>query len=128
MTAPAVRFTNPRTTTRAYLAARLPANAVGSRFPTTTQAEGGYVQVAWDGTPSTDYPVTIRATIRVTAWHIDPSPAEELALEALAQLASHPGDASTWAVQHLTGPLCGVEESSGLAFASCTYRVSPRPA
>lgn len=127
MTAPAVRFNNPRTATRAYLGAHMSGSTVGTAFPTSAQAAAGYLQVAWDGTPSSDYPVTLRATIRVTAWHVNPSPAETLALDALAVLGSFAGDDVLFAVQHLTGPLSGVDEDSGLCFASCTYRVSPTP-
>lgn len=124
MTTPAVTFANPRTSTRAYLDTAM-AETVGTTFPTREQATAGYVQVAWDGTPTSWYPVTLRATIRVTAWHVNPSPAEDLAMAVLAALAPHTG-ADILAVQHLTGPLPGVDDDSGLHFAYSTFRVSPR--
>ena len=132
MSTPAVTFANPRTAIRADLDAAL-SQPVGTTFPTATQLgsktspQPGYVQVAWDGTPASDYPVTIRATIRVTCWHINPTPAEDLAFLVLSILGSHGGDAELWQVLHLTGPLPGTDPDSGYAFAYSTFRVSPRP-
>jgi hypothetical protein len=133
VSAPAVTFANPRTAARALLDDRM-AETVGTAFPTSTQVgtktapTAGYLQVGWDGTPGTDYPATIHATIRVTAWHVNPSPAEDLALEALGQLAStDEGTATLWTVRHLTGPLSGVDADSGWNFSYITVRVSPKP-
>lgn len=134
MTIPAVGFTNPRTHTRAFLDSAL-AQPVGTTFPTATQLGSkttplpGYVQVAWDGTPTSRYPATLYATIRVTCWHWNPTPAEDMALnDVLLAMATHAGgDAGVWTVLHLTGPLSGADPDSGYAFAYCTFRVSPRP-
>lgn len=120
-----VTFANPRTTVRAYLASQM-STEVGTVYP-TAKPENGYVQVAWDGTPQTDYPVTIRATIRVTCWHINPTPAESLALVVLGILGGFAGDSSLWQAKHLTGPLSDVDSDTGYHFASLTFRVSPRP-
>lgn len=127
MTTPAVTFTNPRTAVRALLDS-LMAETVGTTFPTKDQATGGYVQVAWDGTPNTDYPATIHATIRVAFWHINPTPAEDGCLRAVGLLGGEAdGDAGLWTIRHLTGPLSGVDEASRLWFAYATFRVSPKP-
>jgi hypothetical protein len=127
VTIPAVTFTNPRTSLRALLDTAL-TPTVGTSFP-TARPDGGYVQVAWDGTPATQYPATIDATIRVVAWHTDQPKAETLALQVLAALGSQAaGTASLWSVQHLTGPLPGADEASGFWFAYSTFRVRPKPA
>lgn len=133
MTALAVTFTNPRTSVRATLDSLL-SETVGTAFPTATDVgtkaapSTGYVQVAWDGTPGTDYPVTIHATIRVTCWHINPTPAEDLCLRIVGYLGGRAeGDAGLWTVRHLTGPLSGPDEDTGWWFAYATFRASPKP-
>jgi hypothetical protein len=125
MSTPLVTFANPRTAVRAYLDTQLD-TLVGTVFPPTAPATG-YLQVAWDGTPTLNYPITIRATIRVTCWHTNPTPAEDLALTVLGVLASSGGTVDLWQLVPLTGPLSGVDEDSGYWFASLTFRVSPRP-
>jgi hypothetical protein len=122
----ATRFTNPRTTTRALLDEAMTVT-VGTAFP-SERPTNGYVQVGWDGTPITAYPATIRATVRVTAWHINPTPAEDLAMDVLSVLGgSAEGNGSLWAIHHLTGPLPGQDSDSGYWFAYSTFRVSPKP-
>lgn len=133
MTTPAVRFERPRAPIIDHLDDRLTQPA-GSHFPgeeevgTRDEPTDGYLQVAWDGTPASDYPVTIRASLRVTAWHWNPTPAEDLALDVLAELgALAGGNQQLWTVKHLTGPLAGQDRDTGYHFASCTFRVSPKP-
>lgn len=122
MSNPRVSFANPRRAVIDFLEGKI-AEPVGAEFPSVAPA----VQVAWDGTPSVVYPVTQRASVRVTAWADGPTAAEALADKCVGFLATHPGDASVWGVQVLTGILPGFDDASGRHFASATFRVSTKP-
>lgn len=104
---------------------------VGVWYPTSSTPETPalpFVQVATDGTPGMDWPVTARATVRLTVWHRNPGPAAQAAALILGLLAEHPGDDRVWAVQPLTGPLAAVDPNGGAHLSSLTVRVSVRPA
>lgn len=105
------------------------AENVTTGFPTPNAAATftSAVQVAWDGTPTVEYPVTERATVRVTAWAKQPTTAKALAGKVQGLVLSHPGDASVFAVHPLTGRLPGRDADTGLFFCSFTCRVSTVP-
>lgn len=104
---------------------------VGVWYPATSSPETPalpFVQVAADGTPVLEWPVTGRATVRVTVWHKNPGPAAQTAALVLGLLAEHPGDDRLWAVHPLTGPLAAVDPNGGAHLSSLTVRASVKPA
>ena len=112
---------------RPALAARSVTATVGVDIPTTwTTTSTQHVQVALDGTPSLEYPILARATVRLTAWA--PSTTAAKALVSLAQglMCAHPGDASVASVQALTGVLPTRDPDSGAQLASVTVRLNLR--
>jgi len=116
-------FADPEREVVDYLNAEL-AEPVSVNFPPTSTT--GAVQVAWDGTPTVDYPVTERATVRVTAYAKQPTAAKVLAGKAQAAALSFPGSATVYAIHPLTGRLPGRDPDTGLFFCSFTCRVSTR--
>lgn len=105
------------------------AEPVGTFYPRSSMEAPvvPFVQVGWDGTPSVRYPVTQRATVRVTVWHTQPTAAKALAARVQALMLSWLGDDDVWAVQALTGPLPTRDPTTGHILVSATYRVSVRP-
>ncbi|MBO0881974.1 MAG: hypothetical protein J2P17_16865 [Mycobacterium sp.] len=84
-----------------------------------------YVQVQLDGVPVAEYPVAIRPTVRVTAWHDNQDHALELAVFCQSVLLA----ASTDTVQlytWLTGPFRGTDPVTEMAVSSFTIRATVR--
>lgn len=107
------------------LAARSQDVTVGVDLPTiwTTETKP-HVQVALDGTPSVNYPVLWKATVRVTAWSSSTTTAKALAALCQALLCAHPGDVSVASVQPLTGVLPTRDPDTGAQLASVSVRVN----
>jgi hypothetical protein len=113
----------------AALAARGVAATVGVDIPTTwAAASTQHLQVALDGTPSLEYPILARATVRLTAWASTTTAAKSLVSLAQGLMCAHPGDASVGSVQALTGVLPTRDPVSGAQLASVTVRVNLRMA
>ena len=111
----------------AALAARSVAATVGVDIPTTwAPTSTQHLQVALDGTPSLEYPILARATVRLTAWASSTTAAKALVSLAQGLMCSHPGDVSVASVQALTGVLPTRDPDSGAQLASCTVRVNLR--
>jgi len=109
------------------LAARSQDVTVGVDLPTTwTTGTKPHVQVALDGTPSVQYPIMARASIRVTCWHAYTTTAKALAALCQALLCAHPGSVSVASVQPLTGVLPARDPDSGAQLASVSVRVNLR--
>lgn len=86
-----------------------------------------HVQVNNDGTFEFHYPVAQRATVRITIWHDNPTPARQLASLVSGLMQTHPGDADVWSVTLLTGPLPNRDKDTGAYLVSMTFRVNIRP-
>ena len=111
----------------AALAARSVTATVGVDIPTTwSTTSTQHLQVALDGTPSLEYPILARATVRLTAWASSTTAAKSLVSLAQGLMCSHPGDASAASVQALTGVLPTRDPVSGAQLATCTVRVNLR--
>jgi len=111
----------------AALAARSVTATVGVDIPTTwTTTSTQHVQVALDGTPSLEYPVLARATVRLTAWASTTTVAKSLVSLAQGLMCSHPGSPTIASVQPLTGVLPTRDPDSGAQLASVTVRVNLR--
>jgi len=134
---PLVTFADPEVAVVDYLTTALAGRSesytsgvtVGAFYPrsSTDAPVQPFVQVSWDGTPTVPYPITERATIRVTCWADNPGPAKLTAQLVQGLLAVHPGDTGVFAVQILTGPLPARDPDTGLFGVSLTCRVSLRP-
>jgi hypothetical protein len=98
---------------------------VGVDIPTTwTTATKPHVQVALDGTPLVIYPITVRATVRLTAWAGSTTAAKDLVALAMGLMLSHPGDTKVASVKPGTGVLPTRDHDSGAQLASVTVRVN----
>lgn len=102
---------------------------VGAFYPksSTDAPSVPFLQVGWDGTPVVQYPITQRATIRLTAWASQPTQAKQILLEAQGRMLSHTDTDGIWAIQALTGPLPARDPDTGLYLVSATFRVAARP-
>lgn len=98
---------------------------VGVDLPATwTTTTKPHVQVGHDGTPSGRYPITAKATVRLTAWASSTTAAKALAALAQGLLLVHPGDAGVGSTQFLTGNLPARDPTTGAQLASNTTRVN----
>ncbi len=126
MGAPMVVFVDP---VRAIIDYLTPAVDASANFPDERLTGEFRIQVALDGSGVADYPVTERATVRVTLW----MPPEYRTVPELADsyiqalLVAHPGDEHVWSVQPLTGRLPGTDPDTGNQFITFTVRVNLRP-
>lgn len=123
-----VEFPDPERAIIGYLDAKL-TEPVGSFYPKSSADAPvvPFVQVAWDGTPTVEYPITARATIRVTCWTAQPTAGKVLAATIQGLMLTHPGDDAVWAVTALTGLLPARDPGTGYFLTSFTSRVSLRP-
>lgn len=126
---PVVEFADAERAIVDYLSTKLPDVNVGTFFPksSTDAPSVPFLQVGWDGTPAVVYPVTQRATVRLTAWGSSPTPAKALFARAQGYLSAHPGDASVWSTVPLTGGLPTRDPDTLLFLCSGTFRVNVRP-
>lgn len=84
-----------------------------------------HLQVAWDAT-TLDHPVLAHATIRVTAWHHQPTAAKALADTAMGRVLAHVGHGLIRAVRPLTGLLPAYDHDTRAELASFTVRATVR--
>lgn len=113
------------------LAARGQDVTVGVSIPITWSplpiSQGGskpHVQVGHDGTPSGRYPITAKATVRLTAWASSTTAAKTLAGLVQGLLLIHPGGGGVGSTQFLTGNLPARDPSTGAQLASNTTRIN----
>lgn len=114
-----------------YLAAALLARGqdvtCGVTIPTAwTTTTKPHVQVGWDGTPESIYPIMDRATVRVTAWASTTTAAKALVGLCEGLLLSHPGSVEVGSVQGLTGTLPAQDPATKAQLASISVRVNLR--
>lgn len=109
----------------AQLAARGVDATVGVDVPSTWEpGTKAHAQIALDGTPSVEYPVLARASIRVTCWHASTTMAKSLANLAMGLLCSHAGSDTIHSIQPLTGPLVTRDPATIAQLASIAVRVN----
>lgn len=110
-----------------YLDAKM-STTVGAFYPqsSTDAPELPFLQVGWDGTPTVEYPITQRATIRLTAWASQPTQAKQILAEAQGRMLTHTDTDGIWAIHALTGPLPVRDPDTGLHLVSATFRVAVR--
>jgi len=109
------------------LAARGQDVSVGVNVPAAwVKGTKAHVQVGLDGTPVVQYPILASASVRVTCWHADASPAKALAALCEGLLCSHPGSAQIGSVRSLTGVLPTRDPDTGAQLASVSVRVNLR--
>lgn len=85
-----------------------------------------HLQVALDGTPRIDHPVTHHATVRLTARAKSTTEAKELAARAQGLLCAHPGGGGIASTTPLTGVLPARDPQTNAEIASTTTRVIVR--
>lgn len=113
-----------------YLTAALVAHGetvtVGVVIPTTSTwtASTKFIQVALDGTPTVEYPVMERASLRVTAWAGSTTEAKRLCRVVLAMLLSHPGGNGVGSIRPLTGCLPTKDPTTGAQLATGSVRMN----
>lgn len=113
-----------------YLAAALLAHGqdvtCGVTIPTTlwTSTTKPHVQVAWDGTPESFYPISDRATVRVTAWAFTTTAAKALAGLCEGLMLSHPGSTQVGSVRPGTGILPAQDPTTKAQLASISVLVN----
>lgn len=137
MTKPLVTFADPEAVARTYLAAQFSPRAevykpatIGNTFPSTTlSGNTTHLQVELDGAVVDNYPVTERATLRVTvhAAPTAPTNAKSLAALTLGLLYAFPGNASAYSAVPLTGRLKAVDPATKNQMVSFTVRLNMRP-
>lgn len=129
MTKPVAVPTDAERATVDYLTAELAAHGqdvtCGVNMPTVwADATKPHVQVALNGTPSSTYPMTAAATIRLTAWATGTTAAKALAGLAQGIMCAHPGGGGIQSVQFLTGVLPTKDPDTGAQLATATVRVN----
>ena len=113
-----------------YLAPLLAAHGqdvtCGVNIPTTTwtSTTKAHVQVAWDGTPASFYPVMDRASVRVTAWAYTTTAAKALVGLCEGLLLSHPGSTEVGSIKPGTGTLPAQDPTTKAQLASISVRVN----
>lgn len=129
---PLVTFADPEASARTALLAGLEGRveayipaSITNKFPTAAlTGDATHLQVELDGVPGADYPVTERATVRVTAYSAPGSPSNAKSLATLAQglLYVYGGDSDVHGFQPLTGRLKAVDPATGNNLVSFTMR------
>lgn len=124
---PLVQMPDAEKETRALLADLLDGPTVSVGVPQGwTPASGSHVEVAWDGTPSMEWPVSADATIRLVARAASTSAAKALCAEAQGRLVAYMGDDVIARIRPLTGVLPARDPATNAELASCTVRVTVR--
>jgi hypothetical protein len=129
---PLVTFADPEAVARTYLLAEFagrveaykPATVTNS-FPTSSlSGDATHVQVELDGVPGGGYPVTERATVRVTCYSAptNPSNAKDLASLTQGLLYTFPGSADVHGFVPLTGRVKTVDPTTRNHMVSFTMR------
>lgn len=123
-------FANPSRDTIDTLTAQgptyWPTATVSTSFPASA-ISAPHIQVAWDGTPSSE-PVRELTTIRVTVWTTkgQASLASDLASLVEAVLLDA-GSAKVWRYTRGLGRAPGVDQATGLPFCTFTLTAETRP-
>ena len=127
-----VTFADPEAVAKSALTAQLAARSEAYKPATITNAfpkaalsgDVTHLQVELDGAPGADYPVTERATVRVTAYSAPGKQSHAKNLASLAQglLYAYPGDADVHGFQPLTGRLKTTDPATGNNLVSFTVR------
>lgn len=109
-----------------YLAPLLD-ETVGVGLPDNwTKTSGNHLQVALDGTPSLQHPITATGTVRLVAWSASTSEAKALTAKAQGLLAAHPGGGGIATTRPLTGVLPARNPEHQAELASTTTAVTVR--
>lgn len=127
---PFVTFPDPQRLVIDYLTGSLPvhgasATVVGEVPEGWTPKSGDLAVVAWDGSQD-DYPALSRATVRVTAWTLAPTPGKALVGLCRGLLLSHPGGGGIANIRSLTGILPARDPRTRAYLASVTVAVALR--
>lgn len=137
MAKPLVTFADPEAVAKTYLTSVFAARAeaykpatITNAFPTVAlTGDVTHLQVELDGVPGVDYPVTERATVRVTAYSAPGKQSNAKNLASLAQglLYAFPGNADCYGFVPLTGRLKAVDNATKNNLVSFTMRANMRP-
>lgn len=99
----------------------------GVNIPTTwTTTTKPHVQVGWDGTPRSFYPIADVATVRVTAWASTTTAAKALVGLCEGLLLSHPGGGGVGNVRPGTGVLPAQDPATKAQLASISVLMTLR--
>ena len=136
MAKPLVTFADPEAVAKSHLTAALAARpevykpaTISNAFPKSAlSGDVTHLQVELDGSPGAGYPVTERATVRVTAYSAPGKQSHAKALASLAQglLYTHPGDSDVHGFQPLTGRIKTTDPDTGNNLVSFTMRADMR--
>lgn len=136
MVKPLVMFPDPEAVARTYLLAEFAARGeaykpatITNSFPTSALAGNStHVQVELDGVPGDDYPVTERATLRVTCYSAPTAATNAKNLASLTQglLYAFPGNEQAHGVAPLTGRIKTVDPATRNQIVSFTVRMNMR--
>lgn len=131
---PLVMFPDPEAVARTYLIAEFAARGeaykpatVTNAFPTAAlTGNTTHVQVELDGGFTDDYPVTERATLRVTCYSAPTSQTNAKNLASLTQglLYTFPGSSEAHGTYPLTGRLKTVDPTTRNNIVSFTIRIN----
>lgn len=105
-------------------------SAITNTFPTSAlTGDVTHLQVELDGVPGGDYPVTERATVRVTAYSAPGKQNNAKALASLAQglLYTFAGNSDCYGFTVLTGRLKTIDPTTKNNIVSFTVRANMRP-
>lgn len=91
-----------------------------------TPDDGLHIQVALDGTPVVNAPVSSRSTVRVVAWSGSTTDSKDLAGILQGLLHAHAGGDGITAILPLTGTLPARDPDTGAELASFTVAVVVR--
>lgn len=85
-----------------------------------------HLQIAWDGTPTSEMPVVVRGTVRIIARARSTSEAKRLAALAEGLLVAHGGGAGITGIHALAGVLPARDPDTQAELASVSLRVTVR--
>jgi hypothetical protein len=131
---PLVTFADPEAVVRTYLLAEFAARSevykpatITNAFPTSAlSGNATHVQVELDGANVEDYPVTERATVRITCYAAPTAPTNAKNLASLTQglVTRFPGSADAHSVDPLTGRIKTVDPTTKNHLVTFTVRVN----
>lgn len=133
---PLVTFADPESVVRTYLLAAFAGRSevykpatITNAFPTAALTnDATHVQVELDGAGVDDYPVTERATVRVTCYAAPTKPSNAKNLASLTQglLYAFAGNADAHGIDPLTGRIKTADPTTKNQMVSFTVRVNMR--
>lgn len=134
MAKPLVVFPDPEAVARSYLLSEFAARdedykpaTITNKFPTAAlTGNTTHIQVELDGSLVADYPVTERATLRVTCYSAPTSQDNAKDLASLTQglLYTFPGNAEAHGAYPLTGRIKTVDPTTRNNIVSFTIRLN----